>query len=87
MSLIKIYRVACEGRPLAARLGTPTAGLAKGHEPFSPTVEPSAAKARRSAIKAGWTRIHREMPIGRDANGPTSVIAYDLCPSCSKLVG
>lgn len=87
MSLIKIYRIACEGAPLAARLDRSIPDMYREHDPFSPTLEGTAARARRTAIKAGWTRVKREVPIGRDPNGPTSVIAYDLCPSCSKLVG
>jgi hypothetical protein len=60
--------------------------LFREHEAFSPMLEPSAAKGRRAAIKAGWSRVCREVPIlQHEPNGPTSVIAYDLCPSCSEI--
>lgn len=80
MSLVKIYRLGCEGPHLADRLNRRIPLY--DHLSFSALSE-SAAKARRTAVKAGWTRVTKTLPLTRDPNGPTSDIKFDLCPSCS----
>ena len=89
MSLHKTYRVQCEGPSLAARLGLLKNGpgvLLHGHADFGPPSD-ETAKARRLAIKAGWTRIQKTLPITDHPNGPTTDIRFDLCPTCSKTIG
>lgn len=89
MSLHKTYRVRCDGISLAARLGLLKSGpgvLFHDHQDFGPSAD-AAAKARRLGISQGWTRHPRELPITGTPNGPTSVITFDLCPSCTKTVG
>ena len=88
MSLHKTYRVQCEGVSLAARLGLLKSGpgvLFHGHVDFGPPSD-ETAKARRLAIKDGWTRVTKTLPL---ANIPsmTTDIKFDLCPSCTKTVG
>lgn len=86
MSLNKMYRVQCEGPSLAARLGLLKSGpgvLFHEHVAYGPIAE-SSTKARRSAIKGGWARVRKTLPIGFRPDGPTSEIAFDLCPSCAE---
>lgn len=86
MSLNKMYRVQCEGPSLATRLGLLKSGpgvLFHEHVAYGPIME-SSTKARRLAIKNGWKRIRKDMPLTRDPDGPTSEIAFDLCPSCAQ---
>lgn len=90
MSLHKTYRVQCEGINLASRLGMTASGpgvLFHGHVALGPDSDESPAKARRLAIKAGWTRVMKTLPVTGRPDGPTTDIRFDLCPSCSKTVG
>lgn len=81
MSLVRIYRLGCEGPYLARLLAAPFSYA--GHEPFS-GMEQSSEKARRAAIRAGWSRITKRRPIFADQpDGPATDIKFDLCPSCS----
>lgn len=82
MSLVKIYRLGCEGPHLAARLQRHVSY--NDHVPFSALSE-SSAKARRTATRKGWTRVTKTFPIFADQpNGPATDIKFDLCPSCSE---
>lgn len=86
MSLGKVYFVQCDGVGLASRLGMTASGpgvLFHNHELNSP-VAGSAAKARRTAIKAGWGRITKTLPIGSGL--PETDYKFDLCPSCKALL-
>jgi hypothetical protein len=83
MSLIKLYGVGCEGPTLALRLGT--APLLAGHTSSSVIGFDSPARARRAAKRAGWTRVRREIPLGNGAG--TTMIAFDLCPGCTAVLG
>lgn len=83
MSLIKSYRVHCEGRNLARRLDTPF--VWSGHITNAPVAFDTAAKARREAIKAGWSRVRVNLPIlPSHPDAGSTLIAFDLCPGCAK---
>lgn len=90
MSLHRTYRVECDGPALVARLAT----LRKlvrpvrydDHQLVGPGAEDSQ-RARRYAVKQGWTRQQRDMPIfANEPDGQTTKIAYDLCPSCTAQI-
>lgn len=90
MSLEKIYRLRCEGPSLARRLG-----LAVGAQQFvkvqcygrTLTDADSSVKARREALKAGWSRRRENFPVLPDhPDAGSSLVSFDLCPSCTDLV-
>jgi hypothetical protein len=92
MSLVKTYAVACEGVVLADRLRN----LGRldnvhmsfhDHQPFSGYAT-SSQRARRLALKNGWSRVTRSLPIfpNKPTAGSTD-IKFDLCPSCTEQIG
>lgn len=90
MSLYRTYRVECNGPELAARLArmgraVPPMRYAD-HEQYGPGAEESQT-ARRYALKQGWVRQQRAMPLfANEPDGQTTTIAYDLCPSCAGQI-
>lgn len=85
MSLVKLYRLSCEGPALARRLGVHRTGAHVAQTTF---FYESAAKARRMALKDGWTRVTKRLPIlvSHTSAGSTDV-KFDLCPGCSVVLG
>lgn len=83
MSLGKTYFVTCESRSLAHRLGRDDLlnELLRECRHVSLT-EISAAKARSSARKLGWSRPNVRVPIGRHS----AMIRFDLCRTCTKII-
>jgi hypothetical protein len=85
MALIKTYSLGCDGPSLARRLGVNFTGA---HVPQTPFPYAEAAKARRLAIKSGWTRVVKSFPIiVSDTSAGSTDIAFDLCPGCSNSFG
>ena len=81
MSLVKSYRLSCEGPELARRLGAP---FLNAHVTKTVVAYDSAAKARRMAAKSGWTRVTKQLPILVSHPSAGSVdVKFDLCPVCS----
>jgi hypothetical protein len=90
MSLVKLYRLHCEGPTLTLRKGRPEGTVqylkvtCKGrtHE-----LSETAKGARQSARRLGWTRRKVWMPLlPQDPNAGSSEIAFDLCPNCTELI-
>ncbi len=90
MSLHRTYRVECNGPQLAARLArmgrTVVPVKYDDHQQFGPGAEESQT-ARRYALKQGWARQQRAMPIfANEPDGQTTTIAFDLCPACAGQI-
>lgn len=82
MSLHKTYRLRCDGVSIAAREDLRTVPFT-AHEPYGPSANTSQ-RARRAAKSSGWERAVRKLPL---ADGTTTPVKYDLCPSCALHIG
>lgn len=90
MSLVKLYRLDCEGPYLARRKGRPEGAVqhlkvvCKGR---TRDLHDTAPAARRHARQLGWTRRQVFLPINPDnLTIGTTQIAFDLCPNCTELI-
>lgn len=90
MSLVKSYTIACQGPSLAARRGVLKSGpgvLFHDHTPVRLAASDTAAKARREALKGGWSRAKVNLPILEShPDAGSTVVAFDLCPSCTETL-
>lgn len=92
MSLMKSYRLSCEGTDLHIRRELNATGEYETGKParrrlrdacaFATREAGSSKEARSVAVKAGWVRHSETMPIYRGATD-TTVVKYDLCPNCA----
>lgn len=95
MSLLKSYQVICEGTQLHLQreyLATGQYGAGKDERremrdrcPWAGERTLSAQAARASVRLQGWVRHAETAPITRRSS-ETSVVKYDLCPSCAAAL-
>lgn len=90
MSLVKLYRLHCEGPTLARRKGRPDGAVqhlkivCKGQ---TRELSETAKGARQTARRLGWTRRKVWLPLlPQDPSVGNSEIAFDLCPNCTELI-